>query len=176
MLIFQYSCYYILVLSDSLLQLIYNIYLVIHLLSCVLLWTTAHQASLSFTISWSMLKLMSTESVMQSNYLILCCPHLLLPSIFPSIRVFSSESVLRVRCPGYQSFSFSISSSKEYSGLISLLSKGLLRVFSNATVQKHRLFGTQPPLWSISHPYMTTGKTKALTQMDLCGQSDVCAF
>ena len=155
MLIFQYSCYYILVLSDSLLELIYNVYLVIHLLSCVLLfvtpWTTAHQASMSFTISWSMLKLMSIESVMQSNCLILCCPHLLSPSIVPCIRVFSSESVLRVRCPEYQSFSFSISSSKEYSGLISLLSKGLLRVLSNATVQKHQLFGTQPPLWSISH-------------------------
>ena len=155
MLIFQYSCYYILVLSDSLLELIYNVYLVIHLLSCVLLfvtpWTTAHQASMSFTISWSMLKLMSIESVMQSNCLILRCPHLLSPSIVPCIRVFSSESVLRVRCPEYQSFSFSISSSKEYSGLISLLSKGLLRVLSNATVQKHQLFGTQPPLWSISH-------------------------
>ena len=82
-------------------------------------WTAAHQASLSFTISWSLLKLMSIESVMPSNHLILCCPLLLLPSIFPGIRVFSNESALPIRYDGkYQSFSFSISPSNEYSRLM----------------------------------------------------------
>ena len=97
-------------------------------------------------------KLMSIELVMPSNHLILCCPLLLLPSVFPSIRVFSSESALHIRWPNYWSFSFSISPSNEYSGLISfridwfdpLLSKGLSRVFSNTTVQKHQFFSTQP--------------------------------
>ena len=92
-------------------------------LSCVQLfatpWTAAHQASLSITNSQSLLKLMSIESVMLSNHLILCCNRLLLPSIFPSIRVFSNESVLRMRWPKYWSFSFSSSYSNEYSGLIS---------------------------------------------------------
>ena len=82
-------------------------------------WTAAHQASLSITKSRNLLKLMSIESVMPSNHLTLCHPLLLLPSIFPSIRVFSSESVLRIRWPKYWSFNFSISSSTEYSGLIS---------------------------------------------------------
>ena len=82
-------------------------------------WTAAFQASLSFTVSWSLLKLMSIESVMPSNHLVLCHPLLLLPSNFPSIRVFSSESVLRIGWPKYWSFSFSISPSDEYSGLIS---------------------------------------------------------
>ena len=82
-------------------------------------WTAAHQASLSITNSWSLLKLMSIESVMPSNHLILCRPLFLLPSIFPSIRVVSNESVLHIRWPKYWSFSFSISPSNEYSGLIS---------------------------------------------------------
>ena len=82
-------------------------------------WTAAHQAFLSFTISWSLLKLMSIELVMPSNHLIRCCPLLLLPSIFPSIRVFSNESVLHIRWPKYWSFSFNISPSNEYSGMIS---------------------------------------------------------
>ena len=111
-------------------------------------WTAAHQASLPFTISWSLLKPMFIESVMPSNHLILCRPFLLSASIFSSIRVFSSESVLHIRWPKYWSFSFSISPSNEYSGLISfrmtgrisLQSKGLLRVFSNTTVQKHQFF------------------------------------
>ena len=94
----------------------------VQLLSCVPLfetpWTAAHRASLTITNSWSLLKLMSIESVMPSTHLILCCL-LLPPSIFPSIRVFSSESVLCIRCPKYWSFSFSISPSNEYSGLIS---------------------------------------------------------
>ena len=85
----------------------------------VTLWIVAHQASLSFTISWSFLKFMSVESVMLSNHLILCCPLLILPSIFPSIRVFSNESALQIRWPKYWIFSFSISPSSEYSGLIS---------------------------------------------------------
>ena len=92
-------------------------------LSCVRLfatpWTAAHQASLSITNSWSLLKLMSIELVMPSNHLILCCPLLFLPSFFPSIRVFSKESVLHIRWPNYWRFSFSISPSSEYSGLIS---------------------------------------------------------
>ena len=82
-------------------------------------WTAAHQASLSFTISWSLLKPMSIESVMPFNHLILCRPLLLLPSIFPSIRVFSNELPLHIRWPKYWSFSFSINPSNEYSGLIS---------------------------------------------------------
>ena len=81
-------------------------------------WTAARQASLSITNSWSLLKLKSIESVMPSNYLILCCPLLLLPSIFPSIRVFANESVLRIQWPKYWSFSFNISSSNEHPGLI----------------------------------------------------------
>ena len=114
-------------------------------------WTAARQASLSSTNSWSSLRLMSIELVRPSNHLILCRPLLLLPSIFPSIRVFSNESVLRIRWPKYWSFSFIISPTKEYSeriwlgrtGWISLLSKGLSRVFCNITVQKHQFFGAQ---------------------------------
>ena len=114
-------------------------------------WTAAHQASLSFTISRSLLKLMCIESVMPSNHLILCRPLLLLPLIFPSIMVFSNESVLHIRWPRYWSFSFNISPSNEYSGLfplgltgwISLQSKGVSRVFFNTTVQKHRFFHPQ---------------------------------
>ena len=112
-------------------------------------WTAACQASLSITNSQNLLKLMSIESVMPSNHLILCCPLLLLPSIFPSIRVFSSESVLCIRWPEHWSFSFSISPSSNYSRLISfrtdwisLQSKGLSKVSSNTTVQKHQFFGT----------------------------------
>ena len=117
------------------------------------------QASLSFTISQSWLKLMSMESVMPSNHLIPCRPILLLLSIFPSIRVFSSELTLHIRWPKYWSFSFSISSSNEYSGLISfridwfdvLAHKELSRVFPNITVQKHQFFSAQPSLWPNSH-------------------------
>ena len=117
-------------------------------------WTAACQASLSITSSRSLLKLMSIELVMPSNHLFLCCPLLLLPSVFPSIRVFSSELTLCIRWSKYWGFSFSISPSHEYSGLISfrtdhtlgmisLQSKGLSRIFSNTTVQKHQFFGTQ---------------------------------
>ena len=111
-------------------------------------WTAARQGSLSITNSRSLLKLMSIELVMPSNHLILCRPLLLLPSVFPSIRVFWNEWALHIRWPKCWSFSFSISPSKEYSGLISLgwtcwislKSKGLSRVFSNSIVQKHQFF------------------------------------
>ena len=124
-------------------------------LSCVWLyatpWTAAHQGSLSITNSQSLPKPISIESVMPSNHLIRCCPLLLLPSIFPRIRVFSNESALRMRWPRYWSSSFNISPSNEHPGLISfrmdcwisLQSKGLSRVFSNTTVQKHQFFGAQ---------------------------------
>ena len=133
------------------------------LLSCVRFfvtpWTAAHQTSLSITDTQNLLKHMSIESVMPSNHLILCHPLLLLRSIFPSIREFSSESVLHIRWLKNWSFSFSISPSNEHSGLISFMihwlisfqSKGLSRVFSNATVQKHQFFSTQLSLWSKSH-------------------------
>ena len=121
--------------------------------------TAARQASPSITSSWSLRKFMPIESMMPSNHLMLCRPLLLLPSIFPSIRVFFNESVLRIRWPKDWSFSFNISPSSEYSGLISLgltgwislQSKGLSRVFSNTTVQKHKFFGAQPSSQSNSH-------------------------
>ena len=106
------------------------------------------------TFSQSLLNLLSIESVMLSYHLILCHPLLFLPSIFPSIRVFSNESILHIRWPKYWSFSFSISPSNEYSGLtgwISLQSNGLLRVFSSTTIQKHQFFDAQPYLGSSSH-------------------------
>ena len=120
--------------------------------------TAAFQASLSIINSRSLLKLMPIESVMTSIHLILCRPLLLLPSILPSIRVFSNESVLCIRWPKYWSFSFIISTSSEHPGLISfrtgwisLQSKGLSRVFSKTTVQKHQFFGVQLSSQSNSH-------------------------
>ena len=118
-------------------------------------WAAALQDSLSITIFWSLLKLMSIGSVMTSSHLILY-PLLLPPSIFPSIWVFSNESVLCIRWPKYWCFSFSISPSNECSGLISLQSKGLSRVFSNTTVQKHQLLSAWLSLWSNSHIHMLT--------------------
>ena len=140
-------------------------------------WTAARQASLSITNSWSLLKLMSIESVMPSNHLILCCPLLLLPSIFPSIRVFSNESVLHIRWPKYWSFSFS--PSNEHPGLIScrmdwldLLAvqgtlKNLLQHHSSkaSILQCSAFFIVQ-----LSHPYMTTRKTRALTRWTFVGK------
>ena len=135
----------------------------VQLLNCVQLfatpWTAACQASLSIANSWNLLRLMSIKSVMPSNHLILCCPLLLLPSIFPSIRVFSNELALCITWPKYWSFSSSISPSNEYSGLISvkidwfesLLSKELSRVFFSTTVQKYQFFRAQPSLRSNSH-------------------------
>ena len=135
--------------------------------------TTSLQAPLSFTISWSLLRCMSIESVMVSNHLILYCPLLLLPSIFPSIKVFSSESALHIRWPNYWSFSFSLSPSNEYSGLISFridwfdlfavqgTLKSLLQHHNlKASILQHSAFFMGP----FSHPYMTTGKTIALTR------------
>ena len=142
-------------------------------------WTAAHQASLSITNSWSLLKLMSIESVMPSNHLILCCPLLLLPSILSSIRVFSSESVLHIRWPKYWSFSFNISPSNEHSGLISfrmdwldlLAVQGTLKSLlqhhsSKALILHHSAFFTV----QFSHPYMTTGKIIALTRRTFVGK------
>ena len=129
--------------------------IVVQSLNCVQLlvipWTAACQASLSF-MSWSLLKPTSIELMMPSNHLILCHPFLFLPSIFPSVRVFSSESALHIRWSKYWSFSFNISSSNEYLGLISLgltglnslQSKGLSRVFSNTTVQNQQFVNAQP--------------------------------
>ena len=136
-------------------------------------WTAAHQASLSITNSWSLHKLMSIELVMPTNHLILSRPLLLLPSIFPSIRVFSNESALHIRCLKYWSFSFKISPSNEYSGLISfrmdwldLLAvqrtlKSLLQHHSSkVSILRHSAFF----IVQLSHPYTTTGKTIALTR------------
>ena len=122
-------------------------------------WTAAHQAHLSSTISRSLLKSISIESVMLCNHLFLCCPLLLLPSVFPSIRVFSNEWALPIRWPKYWSFSFSLRPSNGYSGLISfrtdwfdlLAVQGTLKYLSNSTVQKHRFFSAQPSLWSNSY-------------------------
>ena len=136
-------------------------------------WTAAHQISRSITNSWSLLKLMPSESVMQSNHLILCHPLLLLPSVFLSIRVFSSESVLHIRGPKYWSFSFNIGPSNDYSGLISfrmdwldLLAvqgtlKSLLQHHSlKASILQCSAFFTV----QLSHPYMTTRKIIVLTR------------
>ena len=122
-------------------------------------WTAAHQASLSITNSQSLFKLMSIESMMPSNHLIFCRPLLFLPSIFPSHRVFSNESALHIRWPKCWSFSFNISPSNEHldwfplgwTGWRSFPSKGLSRVLSNTTVQKHQFFSAQLSLWSNSH-------------------------
>ena len=136
------------------------------------------QASLSITNSQSLLKFVSIKSVLPSNHLVLCRP-LPLPSIFPSIRVFSNELVLHIRWSKYWSFSFSISLSNEYSGLIplgwtgwiSLLSKRLSRVFSKTAVQKHQFFSAQFSfIVQLSQPYMTTGKTVALTRWTYVGK------
>ena len=149
----------------------------IQLLSCVRLfvtpWTAVCQTSLSITNSQSLLKLTSTESVMPSNHLILCRPLLLLPSIFPSIRVFSNESVLRIRWPKYWSFSFSISPSNEYSGLVSFRMDwfDLLAVQGTLKGHLHHQSSKASILWrsafftvQLSHLYMTTGKTIGLTR------------
>ena len=142
-------------------------------------WTAARQASLSFTISQSLLELMSIESVMSFNHRILCRPLLLLPSIFPSIRVFFKESVIHIRWPKYWSFSFSISPSNEYSGTDSFRMDWLDHLAVNGTLksllQHHSskasilqcsaFFMTQ-----LSHPYMTTGKTIALTLQTFVGK------
>ena len=161
----------------------------VHLLSHVQLfaapWTEARQASLSITNSQSLLKLKSIESVRPSNHLILCCPLLLPPSIFPSKRVFSNESVLRIRWPKYWSFSFSISPSREYSGLISfrrdwfdlLAVQGTLKSLqqhhsSKASILRPSAFF----IVQLSHPHMTTGKTIALTRWTFVGKIMLLLF
>ena len=141
-------------------------------------WTAACQASLSITNSWSLHKRMSIESVMPPSHLILC-PLLLLPSLFPSIRVFANDSVLHIRWPKYWSFSFNISPSNECSGLISfrmdwldlLEVQGTLKSLlqhpsSKASILQHSAFF----IVQLSHPYMTTGKTIALTRRIFVGK------
>ena len=153
-------------------QMLFVVQFPSHVQLFVTLWTVARQASLSFTISQSLLKLMCIKSVIISNHLILCHPLLLLPSIFPSIRVFSSESALPTKWPKYWSFTFSISVANEYSGLISfridwfdLLAvqgtlKSLLEHHSlKASILQHSAFF----MVQLSHLYMTTGKTIGLT-------------
>ena len=141
-------------------------------------WPAACQASLSITNSWSLLKLMSIESVMPSNHLIFCCP-LLPPSMFPSIRVFSNELVLHIRWPKYWSFSFSISPSKEYSGLISfridwfnlLAVQGTLKsLLQHHSLKASILQYSAYYMVQLSHLYMTTGKTIALTTRTFVGK------
>ena len=134
-------------------------------------WTAACQASLSFTISWSLLKLMSIESMMTSNHLILCLPLLLPPSVFPSVRVFSNESALHIRWPKYLSFNLSISPSSEYSGLISfrmdwlelLAVQGTLRsLLQHYNSKASILLCSAFLIVQLSHPYMTTGRNHSL--------------
>ena len=143
-------------------------------------WTAVHQASLSFTMSWSLLKLVSTESVIPSNHLVLL-PPLLLPSIFPSIRVFSSDLAL---CISGQSIGASASASVlpmnsqvwfllGWTGVISLQSKGLSRVFSSITVEKHQFFCAQPSLWSNSHIHTWPLKNHSFDYTDLCWETSV---
>ena len=160
-------------------MLLFSLYVLVESLSRVSLfltpWTAACQASLSFTISQSLLKLMFILSIMPLNYLIIHCPLLLLPSIFPSIRVFSNDLALSIRWPKYWSFTFSISPSSEYSELISYRihwfissqSKGLSKVFSSTTIKKAPIL--QHPAYLMvqcSHLYMTTGKTYSFDCMD----------
>ena len=160
-----------------------SVQLLSHVRLFVTPWIAAHQVSLSITNSQSLLKFISIESVMPSNHLILCCPLLLLPSIFPSFRVFFNESVLHIRWPKYWSFSFSISPSNEYPGQISFRMdwfdflavqgtfKSLLQHHSlKAPILRHSAFF----MVQLSHPYMTTGKTIALTRWILVG--NVSAF
>ena len=147
-------------------------------------WKAARQASLSITNSQTLLKLMSIESVMPSNHLILCRPLLLPPSIFPSIRVFSNESVLCIRWPKYWSFSFSMSPSNEHPGLISfrmdwfdLAVQGTLKTLLQHHSSKASILWRSPFFTvQLSHSYMTTGKTTTLTRQTFVWQSNVSAF
>ena len=146
-------------------------------------WTAVHQASLSIINSQNLLKLGSIESMMPSNHLILCRPFLLLPSIFPSISVFSNESTLHIRWPNYWSFSFNISPSNEHPGLISIGWTDLLAVqgtlksllqhhSSKASILWHSAFF----IVQLSHPYMTIGKTIALTRWTFVDKVNIFAF
>ena len=147
-------------------------------------WIATHQASLCFTISWNLLRFMSVELLMPSKHLILCWPLVILPSVFPSIRVFSNDSVLHIRWPKYWSFSFSISPSNEYSGLNSLMDDfprmdwlDLLAVQGTlkSLLQHHSLKASvlrcsASFMVQLSHSYMTTGKTIALTRWTFVGK------
>jgi len=142
-------------------------------------WTAALQASQSITNSWSLPKLMSIESVMPSNHLILCRPLLLPPSVFPSIRVFSNESVLYIRWPKYWSFSFNISASNEHSGLISFrmdwldllaVKRTLKSLLQHHSSKASVLCRSAFFIVQLSHPYMTTGKTIAFTRWTFVGK------
>ena len=134
-------------------------------------WTAALQASLSFSISWSLLKLMSIESVMPSNHLVFCHPLLLLPLVFPSIRVFSNELALCIKWPKYWNFSFSISLANEYSELISfrmdwfdlVVQRTLKSLLQHRNSKVYILWCSAFFMVQISYPYMTTGETIALT-------------
>ena len=150
-----------------------------HVQLFVIPWTAAHQASLSITNSQSLLKLMSIELVMPSNHLILCRPLLLLTSIFPSIRVFSNESVLCIRWPKYWSFSFTISPSNEHPGLVSYRMDWLDLLAVQQTLKSLHQYHSSEALilWlsaffivQLSHPYMTTGKTIAFTRWNFIGK------
>ena len=142
-------------------------------------WTAAYQASLSIANSWSLPKLISIELVMPSNYLIFCCPLLLLPSISPSIRVFSNQSVLHIRWPKSWTFSFNISPSNEHSGLISfrmdwldllVVQRTLKSLLQHHTLKASILRCSAFIIVQLSHPYMTTGKTIALTRWTFVGK------
>ena len=161
--------------EDTTKKLLSSVQLLSHVQLFATPCTAACQASLSITNSWSLLKLMSIELVMPSNHLILCCA-LLLPSIFPRIRVFSNESVLRIRWSTYWSFSFSINPSNEYSGLISsgmdwldlIAVQGTLKsVLQHHSSKASILWCSAFFIVQLSHPYMTTGKTIALIKTTL---------
>ena len=153
-----------------------------HVQLCVTPWTAAHQASPSLTISQSLIKLMSIKSVMPSNHLILCHPLFLLPSVLPSIRVFSNESALCIRWPKYWSFNISLSSG--YSGLISfridwldlLAVQGTLKSLLQHHSSKASVLRCSAFMVQLSHLYMTTRKNRSFDYMDLCWQSGVSAF
>ena len=159
-----------------------SVQLLSHVRLFVTPWTAACQASMPITNSWGLRKLMSIELVMPSNHLFHCCPLLLLPSIFPRFRVFSNESVLHIRWPKYQNFSFSITPSNEYSGLINFRMDwlDLLEVQRALSLLQHHsskisiLCHSAFFMIQLSHPYMTTGKTIALTRRTFV--SHVSAF
>ena len=149
-------------------------------------WTEAHRSSLSITNSWSLFKLIFIESMMPSNHLIICHPLLLLPSIFPSIRVFSNESVLRIRWPKYWSFSFNMSPSNEHPVLISfridwfdfLAVQGTLKsILQHHSSKASILWQSAFFMVQLLHPYMTTGKTIALTRWTFVDQvTSLCHY
>ena len=164
---------------QTLLEAISSVQLLSHVRLSAMPWTAACQTSLSSTNSQSLLKLMPVESVMPSNHLILCHPLLLLPSIFPSIRVFSNESVLQIRWPKYWSFSFIISHSNEYSGLISfridwfylLAVEGTLKsLLQHHSSKASILWCSAFFMVQLSYPYMAIGKTIALTRWTFVGK------